>query len=67
MELFREDEDTFVIGEKAVLVPCDDVGQVIYCSANKEGRSEQRKEDLEEAHPVPDCNLTEGLDWRFES
>ena len=54
MELSRENEDTFVIGEKAVLVPCDDVGQVIYCSANKEGRSEQRKEDLEEAHPVPD-------------
>lgn len=30
IELSREDEDTFTIDEKAVLVPHDDVGQVTY-------------------------------------
>ena len=52
MELSREDEDAFAIDEKAVFVLRDVVGQVIRCSANKEGRSEQRKEDLEETHLV---------------
>lgn len=66
MELSREDEDAFAIDEKAVLVSHDDVGQVICYSANKEDRSEQRKEDLKETHLVCDCNLTEGLDWKFE-
>ena len=43
MELSKEGKDAFVIDEKAVLVPRNDVGQVICCSANKENRSEQKK------------------------
>lgn len=65
-ELSKEGKDAFVIDEKAVLVPRNDVGQVICCSANKENRSEQRKESLEGTHLIRDCNLTEGLYWRFE-
>lgn len=52
METPREGEDAFTIDEKAVLIPRNDVGQVICCSANKESRSEQRKEYLEGTHLI---------------
>jgi hypothetical protein len=61
LELSKEGKDAFVIDEKAVLVPRNDVGQAICCSANKENRSEQGKESLEGTHLIHDCNLTEGL------